>query len=58
MSHELAEEQLKARFERRVIPYIEDLRKQTTGGRSWPLVLVYTGGQPGEDKSRANERIV
>ncbi|RLP07178.1 zeta toxin family protein [Propionibacterium australiense] len=56
MSDELTEEQLRARFERRVVPYFEDLREQAGGGSSWPPVLVYVGGQPGAGKSRANER--
>ncbi|MGO3233225.1 MAG: zeta toxin family protein [Microbacterium sp.] len=56
MSGELSAEQLRARFEQRVIPYLEEQRAQASGGHSWPPVLMYTGGQPGAGKSRANER--
>ncbi|MGO2520377.1 MAG: zeta toxin family protein [Microbacterium sp.] len=56
MSGELRPEQLRARFERRVVPHLEEQRARITGGPSWPPVLVYTGGQPGAGKSRANER--
>lgn len=52
----MRDEQLRSRFERRVLPYIEAQREQAGNGQSWPPVLVYTGGQPGAGKSRANER--
>ncbi|WP_344308205.1 zeta toxin family protein [Brevibacterium samyangense] len=39
-----------------MIPYLDAERSSFTGGQQWPPVLVYTGGQPGAGKSRANER--
>lgn len=56
MTGELSAAQLRTRFERHVVTYLEDLRSQASGDRSSPLVVVYTGGQPGAGKSRANER--
>lgn len=57
MSGELSDEQLRSIFTEDVRPYVESQRLLATGGRSWPPVLVYTGGQPGAGKSRANERV-
>ncbi|MBE6476719.1 MAG: hypothetical protein E7Z97_01420 [Propionibacteriaceae bacterium] len=56
MSAEPTEEQLRSRFEQRVVPYLENLREQAVGGPSWPPVVVYVGGQPGAGKSRTTER--
>lgn len=56
MNDQLSAQQLRTRFENRVIPYLEDLRSQARGAGAWPPVLVYSGGQPGAGKSRANER--
>lgn len=56
MSGELSEQQLRSLFDQDVRPYLEVQRSQIPGGHSWPPVLVYTGGQPGAGKSRANER--
>ncbi len=56
MSGELGVEQLRARFDQRVVPYLEGYRVQASGSQSQPPVVVYVGGQPGAGKSRANER--
>ncbi len=56
MSGQLSAEQLRARFEQRVIPYLEDLRAQTRNSAAGPPVFIFTGGQPGAAKSHANER--
>lgn len=57
MSGELSEGQLHTYFQQDVRPHLEEQRAQAAGGRSWPPALVYTGGQPGAGKSRANERV-
>lgn len=56
MSGELSAGELRSFFDQDVRPYLEEQRSQAAGGRSWPPALVYTGGQPGAGKSRANER--
>ena len=57
MSGELSTAELNVLFEQDVRPYLEEQSSQAACGRSWPPVLVYTGGQPGAGKSRANERV-
>lgn len=47
---------MRSYFDHDVVSYLEDLRSQTRETGSWPPVLVYSGGQPGAGKSRANER--
>lgn len=56
MTSELSARVLRERFETRIVPYLDDLCEQARDGSSWPPVLVYTAGQPGAGKSRANER--
>lgn len=56
MSSELTDAQLRERFIRRVIPYIDAQRPEPDSATTRPPVLVYTAGQPGAGKSRANER--
>ncbi|MGW9114782.1 zeta toxin family protein [Microbacterium sp. NPDC055683] len=56
MRGELSAEQLRSLFAQDVRPFLEEQCSQAGHGRSWPPALVYTGGQPGAGKSRANER--
>lgn len=56
MRGDLSEEQVRTRFQQRVIPYLESLLANATGSRLWPTLLVYTAGQPGSGKSQANAR--
>ncbi|MDO5645925.1 MAG: zeta toxin family protein [Dermabacter sp.] len=56
MSGELSSEQLRSYFDQDVRPYLDEQRPQASSGRSGSPVLVFTGGQPGAGKSRANER--